>query len=138
MYQEIYFKKVLKGFRFISYINDHKSENRDLLILTNIGENHWRLAYYNHESGKINTNFKINDNYIPKNFENSDYNKFKNTINTNDKSHNFEQNNNKKQENSSIFSLKYLLNLDKIEILKYYDSPDNNIYKNIYKYNIYY
>ena len=126
IYQEIYYNKLLKDFRFISYINDHKSESRGLLILTNVDQNHWRLAYYNPKSGKINTNFKINQTYIPMYEEYYVQNKLKNNINFNQEYNIIEDNNDKKEEKNSNFSLKKLIELNNEEILKYYDSPNYN------------
>ena len=66
----------LKNLIFVKNINDFYDENKNLLILTNINNNHFfRLAYYN--------NTEIDYNYIPQLELNLNKNKFedKDTIN---------------------------------------------------------
>ena len=69
----------LHNLRFVKYINDNNDENKNLLILTNINNNHFRLAYYNNTQIDYNYNpqFQLNLN----NNELEDENKINTSLN---------------------------------------------------------
>ena len=49
-YKEIYDDDNLINFCFIRYFNEGNNENRDLLFLTNLNNNHFRIGYYNNSN----------------------------------------------------------------------------------------
>ena len=52
-YEEIYENNQLIGLSFINYYNNDNNENYNLMILSDIDNNHYRLGYYNNEKNLI-------------------------------------------------------------------------------------
>ena len=79
-YKEIYddFGNLI-NLEFVNYINNDIDENKDLLILTNINDNHYNLTYYNNnqqnknsiitDNKDINTLVKLNPDHIKYEFK---------------------------------------------------------------------
>ena len=52
-YKKIYNADLLTHLEFIQYINSDNNEQKDLIILTNINNNNFNLAYYNNRMIQI-------------------------------------------------------------------------------------
>ena len=59
-YKEIYDNNGdLTALEFIQYINKDNNENKDLIILTNVNDNHFNLAYYKYKNINDNKNNSV-------------------------------------------------------------------------------
>ncbi len=125
---------------FVKYINDNNDEKKNLLILTNLDHNYFRLAYYN------NTEIDYEYNYI-NNINNEKEIKIEIENKENSKDNNIDSKKGINQKEYIInlnekYKLKDISNLNLEEILKYYnddssEKQDNlaDIYYYIYHYN---
>ena len=124
---------------FVKYINDNNDEKKNLLILTNLDHNHFRLAYYN------NTEIDYEYNYIKNinNINNEKENKIEIESKEKSKDNNIDSKTGITHKEYIInlnekYKLKDISDLNLEEILKYYNDDSSEKQDNLAIYIIIY